>query len=712
MEPLIRVQNLMKIYNPGENEVRALDDVSLDIGQGEFVAIIGQSGSGKSTFMNMLGCLDVPTSGHYYLNGKDVSSLSDDELSEIRNQEIGFIFQGFNLIQNLTALENVELPLIYRNVPAAERKRLSEESLKRVGLEKRMDHKPTEMSGGQQQRVAIARALAAAPPLILADEPTGNLDSKSSREIMDILRKLHTEGRTVMIRSHSPQSGSSGSWMARSNRTVAWQIKRAWRKKMEKNNKKKKKWKMILPVAVVVILVIVFVQKGKGSSEPVQEVETAKAEKGNITAELETSGTIGSEDMRTYSSPVNAEIATADLQVGKPVKKGESLITFNTASLEKSYNISQLQNKASDAANQKSLEMSAKGSEQAAQADARIQSIDDQLNGLNGQISELAAQTEQSKNAAAEAGNLDKEITELDKRSEELKNKKDLTKEEQKELEKIQKEKNKKQEQRKAYGDVTAKVSELENQLKNLQSQAESLQGSKAEEQSKKAAGEASVLTDAEKQGITSSQQAAKLTLSQSADSLAEAKAGIQAEFDGIVTSTEVAAGSAVQEGAPMFSIADASKMCVDFKVSKYNLTNLEAGQKVTITSLDRKYQGSVTNIGKVAEKNEQGVAMATARVHIDDPDDHLIIGLDAKLKIELGKKTDVLKVPIAAVNSDSKGDFVYVFSKDKLQKKYVKTGISSKKNVEIIKGLKEGETVVTTIDTTIEDGMKAAEKK
>ena len=229
---------------------------------------------------------------------------------------------------------------------------------------------------------------------------------------------------------------------------------------------------------------------------------------------------------------------------------------------------------------------------------------------------------------------------------------------------------------------------------------------------SKKAAGEASVLTDAEKQGIASSQQAAKLTLSQSADSLEEAKAGIQAEFDGIVTSTEVAAGSAVQEGAPMFSIADASKMCVDFKVSKYNLTSLQVGQKVTITSLDRKYQGSVTNIGKVAEKTEQGAAMATARVHIDNPDDNLIIGLDAKLKIELGKKTDVLKVPIAAVNSDSKGDFVYVFSKDKLQKKYVKTGISYKKNIEIIEGLKEGEKVVTTIDTTIEDGMKAAEKK
>lgn len=202
MESLIKVKNLMKIYNPGENEVRALDDVSLDIGRGEFVAVIGQSGSGKSTFMNMLGCLDVPTSGQYFLNGRDVSQMSDDELSEIRNKEIGFIFQGFNLIANLTALENVELPLIYRNVPAAERRRLSEESLRKVGLEDRMDHKPSEMSGGQQQRVAIARALAAAPPLILADEPTGNLDSKSSREIMEVLRKLHMEGRTVILITH------------------------------------------------------------------------------------------------------------------------------------------------------------------------------------------------------------------------------------------------------------------------------------------------------------------------------------------------------------------------------------------------------------------------------------------------------------------------------------------------------------------------------
>lgn len=202
MSALVDVQDICKVYNPGENEVRALDHVSVQIHEKEFVAIIGQSGSGKSTLMNMLGCLDVPTSGTYMLHGKDVSHMSDDELSDIRNQEIGFIFQGFNLIQNLTALENVELPLIYRGVSKKERMELSKEALKKVGLENRMDHKPAEMSGGQQQRVAIARAIAQAPPIILADEPTGNLDSASSKEIMGILRELHEDGRTVIIITH------------------------------------------------------------------------------------------------------------------------------------------------------------------------------------------------------------------------------------------------------------------------------------------------------------------------------------------------------------------------------------------------------------------------------------------------------------------------------------------------------------------------------
>lgn len=202
VEELITIRDMCKIYNPGENEVRALDHVDLVIHKNEFVAIIGQSGSGKSTLMNMLGCLDVPTSGTYLLNGKDVSHMSDDELSDIRNREIGFIFQGFNLIASLTALENVELPLIYRGVAKKERLELAERALEKVGLAERKTHKPSEMSGGQQQRVAIARAIAQAPPMILADEPTGNLDSASTKEIMEILKDLHREGRTVILITH------------------------------------------------------------------------------------------------------------------------------------------------------------------------------------------------------------------------------------------------------------------------------------------------------------------------------------------------------------------------------------------------------------------------------------------------------------------------------------------------------------------------------
>ena len=202
MSALVEIKDVCKVYNPGENEVRALDHVSLTIDEQEFVAIIGHSGSGKSTLMNMLGCLDVPTSGEYWLHGQDVSALSDDALSDIRNREIGFIFQGFNLIANLTALENVELPLIYRGIDRKTRRKLAVESLKKVGLEKRMDHKPNEMSGGQQQRVAIARAIAARPPVILADEPTGNLDSASSREIMEILKGMHRSGETLILITH------------------------------------------------------------------------------------------------------------------------------------------------------------------------------------------------------------------------------------------------------------------------------------------------------------------------------------------------------------------------------------------------------------------------------------------------------------------------------------------------------------------------------
>lgn len=202
MQPVIQAQNIYKIYNPGENEVRALDGVNLTVNRGEFVAIVGHSGSGKSTLMNMIGCLDVPTAGQYLLNGVDVGTLNDDELSGIRNEQIGFIFQSFNLIQNLTAYENVELPLIYRGLPAGRRRQMAEEALARVGLSDRMRHRPNEMSGGQQQRVAVARAIAGKPPLILADEPTGNLDTKAGAAVFDIINQLHREGNTIVLITH------------------------------------------------------------------------------------------------------------------------------------------------------------------------------------------------------------------------------------------------------------------------------------------------------------------------------------------------------------------------------------------------------------------------------------------------------------------------------------------------------------------------------
>ena len=199
---LIEVRDVYKIYNPGENQVNALDGVSITIDEGEFVAIIGQSGSGKSTLMNMLGLLDTPTHGEYYINGKLVDDLTDDQMSVIRNEEIGFIFQGFNLISSLSALENVELPLVYRGMPKQERREISQQALERVGLGSRIHHLPAEMSGGQQQRVAVARAIAAKPPVILADEPTGNLDTKSTKEVMAIVHELKDEGRTVIVITH------------------------------------------------------------------------------------------------------------------------------------------------------------------------------------------------------------------------------------------------------------------------------------------------------------------------------------------------------------------------------------------------------------------------------------------------------------------------------------------------------------------------------
>lgn len=213
--PLILLEHICKSYETDALHVEALRDVSLSVDRGEFLAIIGPSGSGKSTLMNVIGCLDTPTSGRYVLDEKDVSAMSDKTLSQVRGQCIGFVFQKFHLMPELTARENVEMPLVYRGFSASKRRKLAEESLRRVGLENRLEHRPGELSGGQQQRVAIARAIASHPPLILADEPTGNLDRASGETVMRLLCDLHDEGHTVVLITHDADVAASAGRVVR-----------------------------------------------------------------------------------------------------------------------------------------------------------------------------------------------------------------------------------------------------------------------------------------------------------------------------------------------------------------------------------------------------------------------------------------------------------------------------------------------------------------
>ena len=232
---LIKIQNLSKDYVMGEMVVPALIDINLQIQKNEYVAIMGPSGSGKSTLMNILGCLDTPTSGQYFFNGTDVSVLDDDSLSVMRNKEIGFVFQNFNLLPKLNALQNVEMPLIYAGVKSEERKRSALEALEKVGLSDRMHHKPSELSGGQRQRVAIARALVTKPGILLADEPTGALDSKTGEEIMVLFRQLHEEGNTVIVITHEQEIANHA------NRTIHIRDGRVFSDEKNKDQRQKNK---------------------------------------------------------------------------------------------------------------------------------------------------------------------------------------------------------------------------------------------------------------------------------------------------------------------------------------------------------------------------------------------------------------------------------------------------------------------------------------
>ena len=423
----------------------------------------------------------------------------------------------------------------------------------------------------------------------------------------------------------------------------------------------KSKKKIVIPVLVVAVIVLVAVIKmNTGKGDEIQSVDVAKVKKGTVTATLETSGMVDSEDTHNYVSPVNAKINTVSVQVGDTVKAGDYLLTYDTESLEKSYTISELESKAEGAARKKSLELSEKGKAQVAEAESKINASQANINSLNGQLATLQSQLEAASGESADVSAIQSSISE-----------------------------------------VTKKLEEEQGRLEEAKAEKESAS--------------ASVLTDAERQGIEYSQEAAKLTLSQSANALKDAKAGIIAESDGIVTAVTVSAGGMAEEGASMISVANTSSMCVDFQVSKHNLENLAVGQNVKIEWMDSTYEGGVSSISRTAQAaqstNENAKSTATmtsAKVHINNPDDKLIIGLDAKLTIELGTAENVLYVPLAAVNTDSKGDFVYVLKDNIVEKKYVTTGMSSKNDIVITEGLKKGEEVITTIDSNIMDGMSA----
>ena len=497
---------------------------------------------------------------------------------------------------------------------------------------------------------------------------------------------------------------------------------------INKPKKKIKKWKIVVLVIVLLIVVrtVVGIVFGSGK-DMLPAVDTAEAVKGEITSTLDTSGTIASEVTKVYASPVNAQVLDVPAEAGRKVQKGEYLLTYDTSSLQKSYDIAELQAKAENATSNDSLEKSKESAADMASSASDIASLQGQIDALNAEINSLQSQATNNELASNDNAAVNEKITKLQTELEGIKaqiasleakkEKEELSDKEAgnlKALNKEQKEKEKEiKKQQKSLNDtksIANSQTTIQAQLTQKNSQLADLQSKLAEAQSKNTAAEAGVLSDAAKANIDYTKQAGKLTLEQTADSLSKAKAGIVADFDGIVTQVDISAGSMAAEGSPLLTLASANDLCVEIPVSKYNLANIEIGQKATVTFQDKDYTGEVNYISKVAEKAESGAALVTVKVHIDTPDDDLVLGLDAKVKIDLGSVENVIKVPVSAVNSDTSGDFVYVVENNIVVRKAVTTGMASKEEMEIKSGLSEGEKVITTIDATIIEGMQVTE--
>lgn len=460
---------------------------------------------------------------------------------------------------------------------------------------------------------------------------------------------------------------------------------------------------VIIALAVIVYLVIKAVMGMQGK---VVLVNTEKVKREELVSTLNTSGTIASEDEKCYVSAVNAKVAQIHVKVGDSVKAGDYLLTYDTASLENNYTAADLQAKASEATVNDSLNKSAEAEKAKSDAEARINDLKAQINAREAEVNGLS---DAVRNAAVQTNNNEQELGDLQQRMEGLlarQAQEALSPEEQGELGSIQGRVN----------EINAQNHELANN--NLQNQSElekkqqelaKLQSDLATAEGEKSAADAVILSANAKAHLDYTSQEAKLTVSQAEDNLTTAKAGILAEFDGIVTAVSAVEGCAAAEGQELLRVADATKMQVEFQISKYNMEQVKKGQEVKIDFLGHKYHGSVTNISKAAVAGKNGPAMVDAAVSIEDPDDNLILGLDAKMKITVAKVSNALTVPLTAVNTDRKGDFVYVIEKGKVKSKDVKVGISSEDRIQIVSGIKEGEEIITTVDGKVKEGVAAA---
>lgn len=493
--------------------------------------------------------------------------------------------------------------------------------------------------------------------------------------------------------------------------------------------KKIKPWKIIVGIVVLIVIVNGIAGAVGGAKDLLTPVDTAEAVEGEITSTLDTSGVIASEVTRVYASPVNAQVGDVPVTVGQNVKQGDFLLTYDTTSLEKSYDIAELQAKAESATSNDALTKSNESAADFASSNSDINTLQSQIDSLKGEIERLqskATDNEVKSNNNVDTnekiGKLQVELETMMTQIAELESKQavqELSEKETKKLNDLKKDKkakekeiNKKENSLNDTGDIANNLTNIQAELTKKNNELADLQSKLAEAQSKNAAAEAGVLSDSAKANINYNQQASKLTLEQTAEDLSKAKAGITADFDGIITGIEAAAGTMAAEGTPLITLASAKDVCIEIPVSKYNLANIKIGQKATVDFQETEYAGTVNYISKVATTNESGAAMVTVKVHIDAPDENLILGLDAKVSIDLGNVENVVKVPISAVNSDTTGDFVYVVEDGIVVKKSVTTGMASKEEMEITDGLEAGEKVITTVDSSIIEGIPVTENE